>query len=284
MQSESMETSPFVLVATDESACSESAADAAVRLAAALDLSVRGIYVVDVNLVMEPYLSLRAELGDDSGLMTREDWMRRFEAFGDGALAELKASCQAYGRPFSGEVVFGGVNELILKDSTNQSAKLVAMGRRGRTTDGSALGTHFADIAHHVEIPVLVGGPTESELEKLLVVHDGTDHATDVCALAGELAEALSAEVTLVGIGDPNSEAPPSWTEQARRALGASGPKASVIDADGANGAAVLSAAERCEADMIVMSHFRHQEWVQWLVGSPVEHVLRNDERLVLLA
>ncbi|MGA9533751.1 MAG: universal stress protein [Anaerolineales bacterium] len=281
--SEETEAAPFVLVANDESACSQVAADAAVRLAEALEMAVRGIYVVDANLIMEPYLSLRAELGEDGDRMSRDDWMHRFEALGDHALADLKASCQAYERSFSGEVVFGGVNELILKEASRPAAHLLALGRRGRSTKGSDLGSHFADIAHHAQLPLLVGGAAEADLEQLLVVHDGSDHADEVCGMAGDLAEALSAELTVVGIGDPIEKSPRSWTTQARQALGSSGAKAVFIEADGKGGAAILSAADECQADLIVMSHFRHQEWVQRLVGSPVEHVLRNDDRLVLM-
>lgn len=284
MESDQAETAPFGLVATDQSECARVAADAAVRLAQALDTAIRGIYVVDVNLVMEPYVSLSAELGiEDNGMMTRDDWMRQFEAFGDQALADLKGSCQAYDRHFSGDVIFGGVNELILKEAAKPAARWLALGRRGRTSEGSGLGSHFVDIAHHAEIPLLVGGTAEADLAKLLVVHDGSEHAEDVCSLAGELAEALSSEVSLVGIGDPKAGPPPSWEAQARKSLGAVGEGAKVIAPEGKGGAAILSAADRCQADLIIMSHFRHQEWVQWLVGSPAEHVLRNDDRLVLM-
>lgn len=284
MPSEEPETAPFVLVANDQSACGKVAADAGVRIARALDVTVRGIYVVDVNLVMEPYVSLHAELGDDSGLMTRDEWMARFEAFGDSTLADLKATSAAYDRPFSGEVIFGGVTELILKEASRPAARLLALGRRGRSTEGSGLGGHFGDVAHHVEIPLLVGGSDEVDFKRFLIVHDGGDHADDVCRFAGQLAAPLSAQVTLVGIGDPNGEASEGWVDRARKALGPVGEQAKVAEPDGEGGAAILAAADRANADVIVMSHFRHQAWVQWLVGSPAEYVLRHDERPVLLA
>jgi nucleotide-binding universal stress UspA family protein len=273
-----------VLVATDRSACSLTAADAAVQMAGGLDASIRGVYVVDVNLVMEPYVSLRAELGDQSGLVARDDWIHRFEAFGDATLADLKASSEAYGRSFSGQVLFGGVTESVLDAASEPGVRMLAVGRRGRSTEGGGLGGHFGAIAHHVEAPLLVGGKAESDHRRILVVHDGSEHAAQICQLVGSLAADASVEVGLLWQGDPDGQAREDWYEVARSDLGAAGDRASVLEVEGEGGKAILAAADQMTADLLVMSHFRHQQWVQWLVGSPVEYVLSHDERLVLLA
>lgn len=71
--------SDTILVAQDSSAAAHVAAHIAIQIALSQNLSIHGLYVVDVNLAMDPYADYQAELGHSGERVSGSTLIDRFE-------------------------------------------------------------------------------------------------------------------------------------------------------------------------------------------------------------
>lgn len=278
-------SSPFILIADDHSTEARAAADAAFQIASNRNLAMRGLYVIEENLALDTYADYRAELpilsstsnGEFREPTSRAELMSWFQAQGRVALEWLEASYAKTGVPLTTKLLAGGVSELVLREAAQ--AQLLAIGRRGHghKDDSNALGHNFRKIAHHLNVPMLVGGNTSPSLHRILLAYHGQAHADDALAWTVELQRDLSAEVVVLNVRESTESHKGGLDlEEIEDRLAKSGLNAyRFLTGHGRPSAEVAAIAAANDVDLIVLGRYRHVAIVEWLAGSTVDRLLR---------
>jgi nucleotide-binding universal stress UspA family protein len=269
-----------IAVALDGSPAARAAAGIAIQIAQSQDLSIRGLYVVDETLVLNSYANYRHELESDRAPASRTELLTWFEEQGDAALQLLEARCRSAGVPVAGELLAGGVPEMIVRAS--EQARLLAIGRRGHGHEGDAdhLGQSFQAIAHRVDLPLLIGGGEAQTVQRLLLAYDGSECTRPALAWTSLLQRTLPAEVTVVAVQENGSRFAEEWLAEARAQLAG----CTCLHRRGQPAGEIVAAAGETRADLIVMGRYRHPAVLEWLMGSTVDRVLRGSQLPVLMA
>jgi nucleotide-binding universal stress UspA family protein len=284
---------PYILVADDDSSEARAAANAAFQIARVQDLAIRGLYVADESLTLDTYASYQAELpllpdSNDYGRQptSRAELMRWFENQGTLALDQLQAAGKEAGVSVTTELLAGGVSELVLRKAAK--ARLLAIGRRGHEHKDAAesLGHNFRKIAHHVHVPMLVGGNKTPSLHRLLLAYNGRAHANDAHTWAVKLQRALSAEMIVLTIReDTDSSHDAVNLEEIQNRLAHSGLAACrFLTARGRPENEIAAVALANDVDLIILGRYRHSAVLEWLVGSTVDRLLRATSLPMLIA
>jgi len=285
---------PYILVADDFSVESRAAADAALQIARNQDLTIEGLYVVEEVLALDTYANYHAELSvlsngsNDSGRepTSRAELVNWFENQGKVALNWLESAGTEAGVPVTTKLLAGGVSELVLRDAAQ--ARLLAIGRRGHShkDDSESLGHNFRKIAHHVHLPMLVGGRETPSLHRLLLAYHGQAHANEALAWTAKLQRDLSAEVIVLSVlEDSESHQEGVNLEEIKEKLAHSDLAAyRFLTGQGRPAVEMATAAAANGVDLIILGHYRHSALVEWLVGSTVDRLLRATSLPVLIA
>jgi nucleotide-binding universal stress UspA family protein len=284
---------PYILVADDDSSEARAAAKAAFQIARVQDLAIRGLYVADESLTLDTYASYRAELpllrdSDDYGQepKSRAELMHWFENQGTLALDSLQAAGKEAGVPVTTELLAGGVSELVLRNATK--ARLLAIGRRGHGHKevSDSLGHNFRKIAHHVNLPMLVGGKKTTSSHRLLLAYHGQAHANDALTWTAKLQRDLSAEVIVLNVHEDTDSGNGAMSlEEIKNRLAHSDLAACrFLTGEGRPANEIAAVAVANDVDLIILGHYRHSAVVEWLVGSTVDRLLRATSLPVLIA
>jgi len=212
--------------------------------------------------------------------------MEWFEIQGEVALQWLETRCNDSGVPVSTELLAGGVPELILRKASN--AQLLAIGRcgHGHKDDPNALGHKFRNIAHHAHMPLLVGGKAERSLRRLLLAYHGRAHADRALTWTIRLQQALSAEVIALVV-DEESNSHPVRSEMEEIEIRLAQSKLNqyrLLSTQGQPADKIAELAASIDADLILVGSYRHRAFVEWLMGSTVDRLLRATSLPVLIA
>jgi nucleotide-binding universal stress UspA family protein len=285
--------SPYILVADDDSSEARAAAKAAFRIARVQGLAIRGLYVIDESLALDTYASYQAELpilsdSNDYGRepKSRAELMRWFENQGTLALDWLQTAGREAGVSVTTELLAGGVSELVMRDAAK--ARLLVIGRRGHGhKDASeSLGNNFRKIAHHVHVPLLVGGKKTPSLHRLLLAYHGQAHANDALTWTVKLQRDLSAEVIVLAIREDTDsiQSAVSLEEIEDRLAHSDLTACRFLTGQGRPSNEIAAAAVANDVDMIILGRYRHSAVVEWLVGSTVDRLLRATSLPVFIA
>jgi nucleotide-binding universal stress UspA family protein len=283
---------PYILVADDDSSEARAAAKAAFQIARVQDLAIRGLYVADESLTLDTYASYQAELpilpdSDDYGRepTSRAELMRWFENQGTLALDRLQASGKEAGVSVTTELLAGGISELVLRNAAK--ARLLAIGRRGHGHKevSDSLGHNFRKIAHHVHLPMLVGGKKTPSLHRLLLAYHGQAHANDALNWAIKLKRDLSAEVIVLAIREDtdSGNGAVSLEEIENRLAHSDLAACRFLTGQGRPANEIAAVAVANDVDLIILGRYRHSAVVEWLVGSTVDRLLRATSLPVLI-
>jgi nucleotide-binding universal stress UspA family protein len=191
----------------------------------------------------------------------------------------LEARCQAAGVPVTGEILAGGVSEMVLQ--AVKEARLLAIGRRGHGHEGDFqhLGQSFRVIAHRTRLPVIIGGDETRTVHRLLLAYDASPRAQRALSWASQLQHTLSAQVGVVAIQGQGQSSAQDWLAKARAQLDS----CHCLLRQGQPAAGIVAAAQETHADLIVMGRYRHAALLEWLMGSTVDRVLRDSQLPVLM-
>jgi nucleotide-binding universal stress UspA family protein len=273
-----------ILVLLDGSPSAESAASVAIQMAQSENLAIRGLYVVDETLVLEPYTSFDAELGYKAEPSSRAELVSWFEERGSTALEWLKERCRAAGVPVTTDLLFGGVPELVRERAAE--AALLTLGRRGNgnASDPHHLGRNFQAIAHHVHRPMLVGGDEPRSVQRLLLAYNGSEHAQRALTWASRLQHTMVSQVVVLTVVEdqyPSS----AWLCEIKAQLDQGGlADYHLISHEGHPASEIVAAAAENGADLIVMGGYQHTALLEWLAGSTLDRVLLDTLLPVLVA
>jgi len=284
---------PHILVADDDSSEARAAAQVAFQIARVQDLAIRGLYVADESLALDTYASYYSELPilQDSNDYDREpksraELMRWFEKQGTLTLDWLQTAGKAAGVSLNTELLAGGVSELVLRHAAK--ARLLAIGRRGHGHKDTpeSLGHNFRKIAHHVHLPMLVGGKETPSLHRLLLAYHGQAHAKEALVWSAQLQRDLSAELIVLNVReDTESRKVAVSSEEIENRLGKSDLAAyRFLTGQGRPANEIAAVAIANDVDLIILGRYRHSAPLEWLVGSTVDRLLRATSLPVLIA
>jgi nucleotide-binding universal stress UspA family protein len=275
-----------ILIALDGSPTAKTASELAIYLAKGLHYGIKGLYIVDVDLVAEPffmdkYLQAQQITGEWStnttaGLLHKQ---------GEEALAWLEDMCLLEGIPFWLDVKRGDVSELLI--SEGDECELVTLGRRGLThaDDQDKLGRHFMTVASRLRKPVLVSGdkPTK-HIRRLLVAYNRSEPSQNALHWSARIQHALDAEISILGIEELEGDPVESWLDHAQERLRAENAKAETFIHRGQIADEILAAAVEHRSDLILMGRRSFGSPFEWLIGSTADRVLHRTQLPVLLA
>ena len=269
-----------IVIAQDGSPAALAAAGIAIQIAQSQDLSVHGLYVVHETLALDTYADYGRELESDGEPASRAELLTWLEEQGDIALQMLEVRCQAASVPVTADLIAGGVPEMVLRQS--EQARLLAIGRRGHGHEGDPdyLGGSFRAIAHHVHLPLVIGGDEQRTVRRLLLAYDGTKDAQLALAWASLLQPTLPAEVVVVAVQENGLQSTSAWLDEARARLSG----CQCLHRLGQPASEIVAAAEENQVDLIVMGRYRHTALLEWIMGSTVDRVLRGTQLPVLMA
>jgi nucleotide-binding universal stress UspA family protein len=278
------DTSNILLVADDGSPAAQVAANVAIQIARSQELLVSGLYVVDEALILDTYADYQRELGSIPEVGSRAELTTWFRKQGNRALEWLEARCQAAQVAVTTDLVFGGVQEMVLQ-KTDQ-ARLLALGRRGHghASDSGHLGRNFRAIAHHTSRPMVVGGEEERPVKRLLLAYNGSEHAQHALAWTTLLQRTLHSDVVVLSVKE-NGHTSRYVSSEMMDQLNQGGlANYRFLSGEGQPAAQIVAAAAENEVDLIVMGRYRHAALLEWLVGRTLDRVLRHTPLPVLIA
>lgn len=266
-----------ILLAVDGSSSAKAAAYAATQVASALEWNIHALYVVDATKVFEVYSDISQELGKLGGEFSNEQPVTSFEEQATLSLIEIEEMCQNMNVPVATEMIFGSIPETILEASKHFG--LLALGRRGNhyERDGNHLGGNFRRIAHHVRIPILIGGTDKTPLkhEHILLAYDGSKFSHMALSWAEKL-QKLFADVMAVSVGQKCGE-DCAWLKERQKEIANSTLKHYEFDREiGEPGKIITSVASSRHADLLIMGAYKHSQFREWATHSILNSVMHE--------
>ncbi len=270
------QTFDTILIALDGSRPSQVAASLALQIAKQEKLLIRGLYVVDELLVVGAEYSLEKELGYKPGeVLLSDERTQLLKGQGEAALRWLEERGQNNEVPIQGDLMFGGMPDVIIKEA--KKVRLLALGRQGRGHDDDTthLGGHFRAIAHHAPVPLLIGGEALSPIRRILLAYDGSLPAQHALTWASLLQRIWQSHLLVVSVADETAS--PHWLAEMEEQIDDSGlQNYRFIGRQGDATAEILATVTEEKADMIVMGGHQHSALLEWITGSTLDQVLRN--------
>jgi len=198
-------TAEYILVALDSSRHSAAALAAAVELAAALHLELRGLFVEDIALVHLCGLPFGQEIGSFTATPRRLEQTHLEREFRIQATLLRKIMAEVAGKrriAWSFQVVRGAVTDQVLAASV--SAQMLSLGRVGRSP-GKRTGSTAQAVARQTQRPVVLQSTNRKLAGPFTVVHTGTLAADNAVALAVRLADQDNSALTVLLFGKPTA-------------------------------------------------------------------------------
>ena len=277
-----------ILVPLDGSPSAEAVLDFVTRIASANQAEVLLVSAVTpIAAWDEVHAAVKWEAEEDSA---------------GGYLGAKRDELAKVGLSVRSRVVFGAAAEVILRIAEDEHADLIGMTTHGRSGVARwVLGSVATKVLHATHTPLLLvrppasGEQNASTFKKLLVPLDGSELSTSVLPFAGDLAKRLEASLVLFHVvSEPVMTYPGAETlfdttalEQmqagareflasAAADLTARGVKADVSTAIGNATDGIVWAAERGNADLIVMSTHGRSGVGRMVLGSVADGVVRR--------
>jgi nucleotide-binding universal stress UspA family protein len=201
------------------------------------------------------------------------------------ALESIQAQCRSAEVAATTEILFGGVLELVVQAA--ETSQLLALGRRGHGHADSPdrLGRNFRAISRRTDLPILAGGDQERIVHRLLVAYNGSDRARGALDWASRLQQALPAEIAAVAVQETDADPAGQWLQEAQAAL----PHLHFdtcwcLQRHGTPAVEIVATAGEIETDLILMGRYGHSAFIERLVGSTVDYVLKNSPLPILMA
>ena len=269
MMTEDTQNENAMLIALDGSRPSQVAAALAVQIARQACWSVRGLFVVDERLVVEPDANLEKELGYHPGnVLTSDERADLLRKKGDAALRWLEEQGQTEHVAVDANLMFGGLPDLIINQA--QQARLLALGRHGYAHPHN-LGHHFRAITHAMPTSLLIGGEEMRPIQRLLLACDER-LSDEMLAWASRFQRLWEAQLWVLIVAE-NETASQNMEAQ----IAASGlSNVELIRRSEDTAVAILTISRAQNIDLILMGNQRNNALHDWLSGSSLNEVLRN--------
>lgn len=266
-----------ILLPTDGSDYSLTAAKYAIELAKLYKATIHGLSVVNVKLT-------QGSLITDLSTIVRLVPSQVEEVLQDKGLTvleELKNSCEEAGVRCRMSSSMGIVGDFICENA--RIADLIVMGKHGESGKwaGPLLGSVAEMVVRQADKPVLLVSNEYQPIDRIMVAYDSGRSANHVLHFAGDLAMNLGIPVTVLVVSDDLDKGVPVM-EEAKDYLEAYEIQVDLLLKDGEPAQEILSASKENDINLIAMGAYGHNIR-EFILGSITEHVMREVSCPVLL-
>ena len=276
-----------ILVPTDGSENSLTAADYAINLARLFNATIRGLFVKDVKILTGPLIH---DIGTSIGGMvpygTFNQTIREIlESQADAALNQVEGKCTQLKVTFAREIREGIVSREIIKSADD--CDLIAMGKMGAHAEWRDvfLGTNVEFVVRQTHKPVLITPSEYKPFRKMLIAYDGSSFADKALRSGAEIAQAIKLPVTVVCVAEKKDDA----LQILSTASAILKDDKLTVDtvakggSDHAGGILEVCNDEDSKFDILVMGAYGHSRLREMILGSNTVRVMRSTNCSILL-
>ena len=276
-----------ILVPTDGSENSLTAADYAISIGCLFNANIRGLFVKDVKILTGPLIH---DIGTSIGGMvpygTFNQTIREIlESQADAALNQVEGKCSQGGVPFSREIREGVVSNEIVKSAEN--CDLIAMGKMGIHAEWRDvfLGTTVEFVVRQTHKPVLITPAEYKKFSRMLIAYDGSPFADKALRSGAEIAQPMKLSVTVVCVTEKKEEGlatlskAKAFLEDYKLTVNTIAKEGS----DHAKGILEVCNDEENIFDFLVMGAYGHSRLQEMILGSTTVRVMRSTNCPILL-
>lgn len=276
-----------ILVPTDGSENSLTAADYAISIARLFNASIKGLFVKDVKVLTGPLIH---DIGTSIGGMVpygtfNQTIREMLESQADAALNLVEGKCSQAGATFSREIREGVVSHEIVKSADD--CDLISMGRMGAHAAWRDvfLGTNVEFVVRQTHKPVLITPSEFKPFSRMLIAYDGSSFADKALRSGAEIAQAMKLPITVVCVADKKGEASETLSK-VKTFLGNYKLTVNTVAKEGidhAKGIMELCNDEDEKFDILVMGAYGHSRLQEMILGSTTVRVMRSTNCPILL-
>jgi len=274
-----------ILICTDGSAFSATAAEYAFYLGNKLSARVTGLHVLDIRMLEGP---LMADISGWVGASAFGEHVGHFSALmhekGDAVIHALKEDGRKAGLVIEAGVTTGHPARVILEEE--RGTELLVLGQKGEHSDFvDFMGSTVDRVVRRASNPCLVTPARFAPITRILASYDGSGHAAKALTYATELAQSLEAELLILTSTEGlDEETATEISEEAMKRTCAHNIDAeSIIDSRPAREAIQKTAIERA-CNLISMGAYGHSRIREMILGSTTTQVMSQTELPILLA
>jgi nucleotide-binding universal stress UspA family protein len=270
-------------VGIDGSLPAHLAANVAIQIASKMNLSIRGLYVVDDGVVMKRYSDIKAENDGRGSLSNRRDYINQLKAKGEVCLTWLEKQCQIENVSMAGDLVYGSVPDVFYQEASD--AIMLALGKRGEghIKETHTLGSNFRAIIEKQRKPILIGGEKERPLRKILFIEKSGRDISQTLDLVASLQKSIHGGLIGLDIQKNNIAMQVGLSEIMTefRKIGITDYR--LIGRAGWSVEDIEAAACEYSADLIVMRKDRSPVMIKWLTGATLGRLILAMQLPILL-
>jgi len=274
-----------ILVPTDGSDNSLTAADYAISIARINTSGIFGLFVKDIKILAGPLIH---DIGTSIGGMvpygTYNQTIREMlESKADAALNQIEWKCTQAGVPFHRETKEGIVNHEIVKAA--EHCELIAMGKAGVHAKwlDVFLGSTVEFVVRQVHKPILITPSEYKPFSRMLIAYDGSSFSDEALRAGADLAQTLGLDITLVCVDDKENKAL-EVLSRAKAYLGEMNLKANnIVAREGKDHAQGIQDTCKEGFDLLVMGAYGHSRIREMILGSTTVRVMRATNCPILL-
>jgi nucleotide-binding universal stress UspA family protein len=196
--------------------------------------------------------------------------------------AEFTRRCEEAGVPSQWIVEQGDVSEEICEVGRWLDLVVIDLAYPPGNRPVARLGSGLRVLIQRCIIPILAIPQASLDMNRILLAYDGSSKAKEALFISTYLAGLWKAPLAVVTVLEENHTTSETM-ELAKRYLERHGIEATYIERGGDAGQAILEAAAEFGSDLIVMGGYGFNPVLEIVLGSAVDHVLRESRQPVLI-
>jgi nucleotide-binding universal stress UspA family protein len=194
---------------------------------------------------------------------------------------EFERRCQAAGVPFQFSVETGSIARAIYERAVWADLVVLHLAHPPKNDVIRRLSSGFRTVLHRCPRPVLAVPGVVSPLSRAMLAYDGSPKAQEGLFVAAYLASQWQLPLVVVTVVKQDRDE--ALLKNARVYLESRGVAATFLPAKGELHAALLQTAREHSCDLMIMGGYGFKPVLEVVLGSVVDHVLRETEQPLLI-